>query len=41
VINLFAFLALFLPPVWANTVFGLIVLTGFAVVFWLDFRKLK
>jgi UDP-GlcNAc:undecaprenyl-phosphate GlcNAc-1-phosphate transferase len=38
VINLFAFLALFLPPLWANVIFGSILFAGFFVVFWLDFR---
>jgi len=39
VIDLFAFLALFLPPVWANIIFISILFAGFFVVFWLDFRE--
>jgi len=39
VIDLLAFLALFLPPVWANIIFILILFAGFLVVFWLDFRE--
>jgi UDP-GlcNAc:undecaprenyl-phosphate GlcNAc-1-phosphate transferase len=39
VIDLLAFSALFLPPVWANTVFVSILLLGFYVVFRLDFRE--
>lgn len=39
VINLFAFLALFLPPLWANIIFGSIFLIGLIAILWLDFRK--
>jgi UDP-GlcNAc:undecaprenyl-phosphate/decaprenyl-phosphate GlcNAc-1-phosphate transferase len=35
-IDCLAYGALFLPPLWANTLFGLIVLSGFSVIFWLD-----
>jgi UDP-GlcNAc:undecaprenyl-phosphate GlcNAc-1-phosphate transferase len=34
-----AFVALSLPPVRANILFGLILLSGFFAVFWLDFGK--
>lgn len=34
-----AFVALSLPPVWANILFGLILLSGFSAVIWLDFGK--
>jgi UDP-GlcNAc:undecaprenyl-phosphate/decaprenyl-phosphate GlcNAc-1-phosphate transferase len=34
-----AFVALSLSPVWANMLFGLILLAGLFVVFWLDFVK--
>jgi UDP-GlcNAc:undecaprenyl-phosphate/decaprenyl-phosphate GlcNAc-1-phosphate transferase len=38
-IDCLAFVALSLPPVWANTLFGLILLFGFFAVFRLDFGK--
>ncbi len=38
-IDCLAFVALYLPPLWSNMLFGLILLTGFSTVFWLDFRK--
>lgn len=38
-IDCLAFVALSLPPLWANMLFGLILLAGFAAVFWLDFGK--
>jgi len=38
VINLLAFLALFLPPVWANVIFGSILAFGLFALYWFDFR---
>jgi UDP-GlcNAc:undecaprenyl-phosphate/decaprenyl-phosphate GlcNAc-1-phosphate transferase len=38
-IDCLAFVALSLPPLWANLLFVLILLAGFAAVFWLDFGK--
>jgi UDP-GlcNAc:undecaprenyl-phosphate GlcNAc-1-phosphate transferase len=38
-IDCLAFVALSLPPIWANTLFGLILLSGFFAIFWLDFGK--
>ena len=38
-VDLFAFLALFLPPLWANVIFGSVFLTGLYAIFWFDFRK--
>lgn len=38
-IDCLAFTALSLSPVWANMIFGMILLSGLAIVFWLDFRK--
>jgi hypothetical protein len=34
-----AFVALNLSPVWANTLFGAILLSGFLAIFWLDSEK--
>ena len=34
-----AFVALSLPPLWANMIFGLILLSGFSAVIWLDSGK--
>jgi UDP-GlcNAc:undecaprenyl-phosphate GlcNAc-1-phosphate transferase len=39
VIDLLAFMALFLAPIWANTVFAGILLTGVISIIWLDSRK--
>lgn len=39
IIDLLAFMALFLAPVWANTIFVGILLTGVASIIWLDTRK--
>lgn len=39
VVDLLAFLALFLAPVWANVIFVSILLVGLIVVFRLDFRE--
>ena len=38
-IDCLAFVALILSPVWANILFGLILLSGFFAVFWLDSEK--
>lgn len=38
-IGTIAFLALFLQPIWANIVFGLVLLTGLLAYFWLDLRE--
>ncbi len=38
-IDCLAFIALSLPPIWANTLFGLILLSGFFTIFWLDAEK--
>ena len=38
-IDCLAFVALILSPVWANIFFGLIFLSGFFAVFWLDSKK--
>jgi UDP-GlcNAc:undecaprenyl-phosphate GlcNAc-1-phosphate transferase len=38
-IDCLAFVALYLSPLWANILFGLILLSGFIAVFWLDFGK--
>jgi hypothetical protein len=38
-IDCLAFVALYLSPLWANMIFGLILLSGFVAVFWLDFGK--
>jgi len=38
-IDCLAFIALSLPPIWANTLFGLILLSGFFAIFWLDSGK--
>jgi len=38
-INCLAFVALSLPPLWANMLFGLILLSGFFTIFWLDSEK--
>jgi UDP-GlcNAc:undecaprenyl-phosphate GlcNAc-1-phosphate transferase len=35
-IDCLAFVALSLPPLWANTLFGLILLSGFFAILWLD-----
>jgi hypothetical protein len=34
-----AFVALSLPPLWANVLFGLILISGFFAVFWLDTKQ--
>jgi len=39
VVDLLAFLALFLPPLWANIIFGSIFLTGLVAFFWLDIKN--
>jgi len=39
VVNLLAFLALFLAPLWANVIFVSILLAGIIIVFRLDFRE--
>jgi len=38
-IDCMAFVALSLPPVWANVIFGSILLVGLAAFFWLESRK--
>jgi UDP-GlcNAc:undecaprenyl-phosphate GlcNAc-1-phosphate transferase len=38
-IDCLAFVALYLSPLWANILFGLILLSGFVSVFWLDHEK--
>jgi UDP-GlcNAc:undecaprenyl-phosphate GlcNAc-1-phosphate transferase len=38
-IDCLAFVALSLPPLWANTLFGLILLSGFFAILWLDSGK--
>lgn len=38
-IDCLAFVALILSPAWANMLFGLILLSGFFAVFWLDSEK--
>ena len=38
-IDCLAFVALYLSPLWANVLFGLILLSGLVAVFWLDHGK--
>ena len=38
-IDCLAFVALSLPPVWANVIFGLILLVGLVTIFWLESRE--
>ncbi len=38
-IGTIAFLALFLQPIWANMVFGLVLAAGFVAYYWLDLRE--
>lgn len=39
VVGVIAFLALYLQPIWANIVFGLVLAAGFSAYFWFDLRK--